>query len=86
MNRGVFVVAGARHTLYGKNPVESIPLENHRKPSASSILLAETMPTLIQTFEPNVKEFSGFMRQYQSYRLTEVSPSQVALIAEISLD
>ena len=84
-SESAFGVAGARYLTQGKNPIESISIENHRKPSTTSILLAETLPTLIQAFEPNAKEFSGLMKQYQSYHFTEVSPRQVALVTEITI-
>jgi len=80
------VVAGARHLTQGKNLVDLISIENQRKPNTASILLAQTIPTLMQTFEPNVKEFKGFLQQGQSHHFTGVSPLQVALITEITLD
>jgi hypothetical protein len=80
------IVAGPRHITQGKYPVELRSLDNHRKSSTSSILIAESMPSLIQSFEPNAKEFRNFLNLYQSHHFTEISTPQVALITEITLD
>jgi len=39
---------GACNILYGKYPVESTPFKNNLKSNTHSIILAETIPTLIQ--------------------------------------
>jgi hypothetical protein len=81
-----FFVAGARHALYGKNPIQSLPLEIRRKKSTSTVLLAQTMPMLIRTVEPTDQEFGSFISQFLHHKLTDVSTLQVALITEITLD
>jgi hypothetical protein len=83
----LFVVAGARHTLYGKNPNETVPFENYGKLSTSSFLLAKTMPTLISILEPDDPQFASLLRLHPiGGHFTMVPHLQVALITEITLD
>jgi len=79
-------VAGARHALYDKNLIQSLPLEIRREKSASTVLLAQTMPTLIRAVEPTDQEFGSFISHFLPYKLTEVLTLEVGLITEITLD
>ena len=76
----------ARHVLYGKNLIESVPLENQRKSNTFSLLLAETMPTLIRIFEPNDRNFNTVMEPYQTQVFDEVLTLHPGTITEITLD
>ena len=84
-SESAFSVAGAPYVTQGRNPLDSISLEIHRQSRTASRLLAELVPMLMRTIEPNAQEFTGFMKQYVSHQFTEATLPQVALITEIRL-
>lgn len=51
-----------------------------------SLLLTETMATLIRILEPTTQEFSLILQNHQTHGFTEVSPLQFARITEIILE
>jgi len=90
-----FWSSGARHILYGKYPVESSPFKNNSKSNTSLIILAETMPSLIEYksavpavsrgdgYEQDPKEILRFLKKSQSLDFSKISLSEIGLITEI---
>lgn len=58
MRFSVILVAGARHVLYGENAKVPTVLACYSDISGSSPLIAKTMPTLINSLEPNKGEIA----------------------------
>jgi hypothetical protein len=85
----------ACNILYGKYPVESTPFKNNLKSNTHSIILAETIPTLIQYksaipaaggengYEQEPKEILRFLKKSQSFDFSGFSSSEIGLITEI---
>ena len=79
-------VAGAHHILYGQNSFEPVPIQKRGDLSSSSMLLAQTVPTLLRTLDPLNPEFITRMRQYQDRQFTKTTPMELAVITEIALE
>jgi hypothetical protein len=89
---------GACNILYGKYPVESTPFKNNLKSNTSSIILAETIPTLIEYksavpaaggedgYEQSPKGLLTFVKKSQTFDFLEISPSEIGLITEIEIN
>jgi len=74
------------------------PFKNNPKSNISSIILAETIPTLIQYkpslttaggedgYEQSPKGLLKFVKNSQLLDFPEISPSEIGLITEVLID